>query len=221
MRLGLLVLLVGCQPSGSSENRVIPVVTPTAPSYAADLNNVKGGAVSATIGIEPLPGEQLGYFIEPPPDGLLEPGLWRAEVAAALGEWSRAIEAGTGSGERGLEFVEVFSQAEAAVVIGFRDGDHEDGCDAGFSSVSTMAHAFTYRNGCLAGTIHLNSDLIWVLNAATRDEVFDVRSVILHEVGHLLGLDHIDDPSSIMNAAYEGPIRQVTPVEARLVHSAR
>ncbi len=56
MRLGLLVLLVGCQPSGSSENRVIPVVTPTAPSYAADLNNVKGGAVSATIGIEPLPG---------------------------------------------------------------------------------------------------------------------------------------------------------------------
>ena len=39
----------------------------------------------------------------------------------------------------------------------------------------------------------------------------EVRSVVLHEVGHLLGLDHVDDPSQVM---YEYSSPEVTTYQA-------
>jgi hypothetical protein len=57
--------------------------------------------------------------------------------------------------------------------------------------------------------IHYNTELYFIANALTskpidRREIVDMQSLALHEVGHLLGLAHVDssqDSSSIMNPA--------------------
>ncbi|MCX6126944.1 MAG: matrixin family metalloprotease, partial [Proteobacteria bacterium] len=55
--------------------------------------------------------------------------------------------------------------------------------------------------------IHYNSDIYFISDALTKQpidgrEIVDMQSLALHELGHLLGLAHVDesyDSSSIMN----------------------
>ena len=48
----------------------------------------------------------------------------------------------------------------------------------------------------------------------TEDDVvaYDIRSAVVHEAGHLLGLDHSDDPTAVMNSFHlEGSLKKRTP----------
>lgn len=190
--------------------------SPVALAFAHDLNNsVHGGFTDPPAGlraISVIPAERLGVFVEPAPPWLDEQ-LWIAEVIAGCRAWQSALEA-AGSPHR-RTFVRVAHRDEAHIVVAMRDAGHEDECDIGFSDpAETVGHAFEYAHACLAGEIHLNAGLRWVVNGSTALGVFDVQSVVMHEVGHLLGLGHADAEPHIMAESYPGVRRALTPAEA-------
>ncbi len=66
---------------------------------------------------------------------------------------------------------------------------------------SVLAHAYgpgsqtTFSNGSIAGDIHLDNSENWVSD-------IDLATVLLHEIGHTLGLGHSTVAGSIMFATY-------------------
>ncbi|KAL9379103.1 hypothetical protein Peur_027585 [Populus x canadensis] len=90
-------------------------------------------------------------------------------------------------------FQEASEGSQADIVIGFQSGDHGDG-DPFDGPGRILAHAFAPTDGRL----HYDADEKWSTNPST-DEV-DLESVAVHEIGHLLGLDHSMDQNSIMFA---------------------
>ena len=48
------------------------------------------------------------------------------------------------------------------------------------------------------------------LKSIMKDEGYDeAKSVVLHELGHLVGLDHVDDQDELMNPVSDGSINRV------------
>ncbi|KAJ0045475.1 hypothetical protein Pint_05907 [Pistacia integerrima] len=94
-------------------------------------------------------------------------------------------------------FQEVPANSNANVVIGFHRGPHGDSDD--FDGMfKTLAHA----NPPTGGNCHFDADEMWSINP-TVNEV-DLESVAVHEIGHLLGLDHeLGKPDAIMYDSFE------------------
>ncbi|CAD5121069.1 DgyrCDS9607 [Dimorphilus gyrociliatus] len=86
----------------------------------------------------------------------------------------------------------------ADIVIKFVAGQHSQCIPF---SESDLAHAF-YPGSVKGGEIHFDDDRIWVGNDEKGG--LNLKSVLLHEIGHTLGLGHSNDPGSIMSAWYTG-----------------
>jgi hypothetical protein len=110
------------------------------------------------------------------------PAIAMTPVAQAFQKWDAATRF-------------VFSQAQdytnADLTIGFASGDHGDG--AAFDGAGgTLAHAFAPTSGRL----HYDADEAWSVGPARG--AFDLGTVALHEIGHLLGLGHSSVEAAIM-----------------------
>ncbi|KAJ9135088.1 hypothetical protein P3X46_032307 [Hevea brasiliensis] len=93
-------------------------------------------------------------------------------------------------------FHEVPTGSRADIVIGFYRGDHGDGnaFDGRKAIGNLLAHAFYPQDG----KFHYDADDDWSSNP--NKNKFDLESVAVHEIGHLLGLEHSQDSNAIMYA---------------------
>lgn len=181
-------------------DRLLPEVTPaaTADSYAL-LNKLPHG--------EPItydPCRPIHYVVNPdggPPDyrSFIEPAIREVEAASGL----KFVDDGLSddaweSRSRGLSRRPVlitFNRPEevaelAGEIVGVG------------GSLSWAPSGRTPRY--LTGSIALDAE--WFVNASEKGRTLEQKSVVMHELGHVLGLDHVDDPAELMYADNVGQL---------------
>ncbi|KAL7025256.1 hypothetical protein ACKWTF_013421 [Chironomus riparius] len=100
-----------------------------------------------------------------------------------------------------LKFTEV-KEATADIVMSFEKPKHPQ-LDRFVFGSQTLAHAFQPGKG-LGGDIHFNEEKTWDFNISYDSDEgnFSFFAVMLHAIGHSLGLGHSDDGLAVMNRYY-------------------
>jgi hypothetical protein len=94
---------------------------------------------------------------------------------------------------------------EVQVCIRFLEGDHNDGWPFDGPG-GVLGHAFGPGNPIpWIGQIHLDASENW-------EDGPRIRSVLIHEIGHILGLLHVYSANSVMSPCY-GPWDMLFPMD--------
>ena len=121
---------------------------------------------------------------------------WQDEIARALQTWASVAN---------IDFVRVADSALAFDTVGKAQGDARFGDirfgGYDFGNASQLAHAYTPppNGSTAAGDVAVNTAMAFNIGSE-----YDLFSVLLHETGHSLGLEHPDNPDAVMNANYGG-----------------
>ncbi|ROL50214.1 Matrix metalloproteinase-17 [Anabarilius grahami] len=103
-----------------------------------------------------------------------------------------------------LEFHEVRGPEGADLQIDFLNGPHGDGYPFDGAGGS-VGHAFFPSDPDRAGGVHLDAEEEWAFRQPATEGT-DLFTVLVHELGHALGLTHSSARQSVMRPYYQGPL---------------
>jgi hypothetical protein len=138
-----------------------------------------------------------------PIDGLVAaagivPPRFRSEVAAAFAQWSNAV---------GISFQAVDDPAQAQILIGAQAEPQ----GRAFTNVAYRKSGDGHIRGLEQSLICLNPTKPWKIGFTGDLEVYDLRYVFTHEIGHAIGLDHPGPSGQLMSFCYEERFREPQP----------
>ncbi|CAF0779458.1 unnamed protein product [Brachionus calyciflorus] len=95
-----------------------------------------------------------------------------------------------------FDFIDVTPSQKSDIKILFTNDkiNHKD-CNRKFRG--TAAHAFYRYHKKFPAHIHINNEIFWMESKKPSGSI-SLKTVLLHEIGHVLGLYHSDDQKSVM-----------------------
>jgi hypothetical protein len=161
------------------------------------------------------------------PDGTLVEGNQPSNLFASLNDasgsadWQAAVMQAfqTWAASTNVNFTPVADGGEPLGTPGAAQGDPRFGdirlaAAPLTSELAALGTPFSYSAGTLSGDIVLNSNYQF---GEGPGAAYDLYSVVLHEVGHVLGVPDSNNPDSVMYDQYLGVRSGLNPVDVNVV----
>ena len=182
------------------DERLLPEVTPTTSGEYAFMNVVAGEPVRWD------PCRPVYYVINPvgaPPgsDELIFEAVEIVSESTGLLFEFEGYTSEVASFDRDLIQEEFYGDRFVPLIFGWSTEVHEselEGSVAGLGGSTSTAGAYGDQQYLVAGTVILDGpDLQTMMTTSGRRPL--ALAVIMHEIGHVVGLGHVDDPGELMN----------------------
>lgn len=197
---------------GESPTRLLPVVTPSAlgdqyafKSPSDDALRPSGWSPCRPIHyVVDTTGAPVGF------DASVQVAVLEISAATGLFFVNDGLVVEAADPDREPYLPDVYGDRWAPVLVRFADDVEVPGLagdTVGLAGGAAMTSPSTGLSHYVSGIVYLDVDL---LELPGPDGVPDYLPVLRHELGHLVGLDHVDDPTQIMNP-YTGPVTTFQP----------
>jgi hypothetical protein len=133
----------------------------------------------------------------------------RPQITAALDTWKAEINQEIPA----FDFEEVSMADAPALTFDWVERDHGDGSPFDGLAGNILAHAFSPPpcGDPHAGKCHFDNENVWGISH--NSGIIEIRTMALHEIGHLLGLGHSSDTTSVMFERYSGSRPNLTQID--------
>ncbi|HEY0215184.1 MAG TPA: matrixin family metalloprotease [Cellulomonas sp.] len=183
------------------ETRLVPAVTTVDPGTGYAFQETQTDAAGVTVPVAWSPCRPVHLVVDPtgaPADFLTVVTTAAAEVSAATG-LVLVVDGTTteaAAPEREAYLPEQYGDRWAPALVRFTDDATVPGLAGdvvGLAGVQIVHDPTADRSFLVSGTVYLDSTLLADPSATTW-----YPAVLRHELGHLVGLDHVADPAQLM-----------------------